>query len=60
MKERLKEPVLDNIKLWVTKYNNQIIYSVKDVEFQKSEYYIEWWHIKRYTREELELLDWKN
>lgn len=60
MKKRLNEPILDNIILWVTKYNNQLIHSIKDIKFVKSEYYIEDWHIKRYTKEDLKLLDLKN
>lgn len=60
MKKRLNEPFIDNIILWITKYNNKVIRSINDVKFKKSEYYIEDWHIKKYTKEELELLDWKN
>jgi hypothetical protein len=55
MKKRLNEPTIDNIILWETQYK-WITITRKNIPFQKSNYYIEWNTIYKYTEKELSAL----
>ena len=58
MKKRLYGLKQSKIILWHTKDSKgKVIFDKKQAEFEPSEYYLEGWHIHRYTAKELAVLD---